>query len=70
MAAKEGFCTSVKLTAINTVRYIKTQAEHLVHKGSLITFSPSYRNLMHLKMTHPNLNVGSRENPTAPPHLQ
>ena len=54
---------------ISTVRYIRTQAEHLVHKGNLITISPSYRNLTHLRVTHPGLNVGSRGNPTASPHL-
>jgi hypothetical protein len=69
MAAKEGFCTSVKLTAINTVCYIETQTEHVVHKGTLITISPSYRNLMHLRVTHPVLNAGSQGNPTTPPHL-
>ena len=69
MAANEGFCTSVKLTAINTVRYTKIQTEHLVHKGTLISIIPSERNLMTLRVTYPSLNVGSRGNPTAPPHL-
>jgi len=69
MAAKEEFCTSIKLTAINTVRYIKNTSRTLGAQGYFNYDQPFLQKHDTLKSDTSRFKcwVTRKSNSTAPP---